>query len=69
MLCSADGVPLPSIYLLGQQKSGTTTIATAFFQAGVVAMVENRSEGNVPIYIRREIKKSHTNLVEDSRAS
>ena len=52
-ICS-NGAPLPRLYLLGQQKSGTTTMATALYQAGAVPMVENRSGGNVPIYIRRE---------------
>lgn len=52
-LCS-NNAPLPRLYLLGQQKSGTTTIATALYQAGAVPMVQNRSGGNIPIYIRRE---------------
>ena len=52
-ICS-NGAPLPRLYLLGQQKSGTTTIATALYQAGAVPMVQNRSGGNVPTYIRRE---------------
>lgn len=52
-LCSTEhDVALPRLYLLGQQKSGTTTMATAFFQAGVVPMVEYRSTGNVPGYLR-----------------
>ena len=52
-LCS-NNAPLPRLYLLGQQKSGTTTMATALYQAGAVPMVENRSWGNIPAYISRE---------------
>ncbi len=52
-ICS-NGAPLPRLYLLGQQKSGTTTMATALYQAGAVPMVENRSWGNIPAYISRE---------------
>ncbi len=52
-LCSTEhDVALPRLYLLGQQKSGTTTMATAFFQAGVVPMVDYRPVGNVPGYLR-----------------
>ncbi len=52
-LCSTEhDVALPRLYLLGQQKSGSTTMATAFFQAGVVPMVEYRPYGNVPGYLR-----------------
>ena len=58
-LCSVDGAPLPRLYLLGQQKSGTTTMATALYQAGAVPMVENRSGGNVPVYIERESRGAH----------
>ena len=52
-ICS-NGAPLPRLYLLGQQKSGSTTMATALYQAGAVPMVQNRSGGNIPIYISRE---------------
>ena len=52
-LCSND-VPLPRLYLLGQQKSGTTTMSTALYQAGAVPMVENRGGGNIPRYIHME---------------
>ena len=52
-LCS-NNAPLPRLYLLGQQKSGTTTMATALYQAGAVPMVQNRSGGNIPAYISRE---------------
>ena len=51
-ICSSRDVALPRLYLLGQQKSGTTTMATAFFQAGVVPMVDYRPYGNVPGYLR-----------------
>jgi hypothetical protein len=52
-LCSTEhNVALPRLYLLGQQKSGTTTMATAFFQAGAVPMVEHHPHGNVPGYLR-----------------
>ena len=50
---------LPRFYLLGQQKSGTTTMATAFFQAGVVPMVDYRPVGNVPGYLRT-VRDNHS---------
>jgi len=56
-LCS-NGAPLPRLYLLGQQKSGTTTMSTALYQAGAVPMVDNRSGGNVLRYIHMESRGS-----------
>ena len=50
-ICSSRDVALPRLYLLGQQKSGTTTMATALFQAGVVPMVGYNPHGNVPGYL------------------
>ena len=50
-ICSERDVALPRLYLLGQQKSGTTTMATALFQAGVVPMVGYHPYGNVPGYL------------------
>lgn len=59
-LCSTEhDVALPRLYLLGQQKSGTTTMATAFFQAGVVPMVDYRPVGNVPGYLR-SVRDNHS---------
>lgn len=58
-ICSRRDVALPRFYLLGQQKSGTTTIATAFFQAGVVPMVDYRPMGNVPLYLK-SMRKNHS---------
>jgi hypothetical protein len=34
-------------------------MATAFYQAGAVAMVENRNGGNIPVYIDRESRGAH----------
>ena len=51
-LCTSGDVALPRLYLLGQQKSGTTTIATALFQSGVVPMVQGQPAGNIPLYLR-----------------
>lgn len=59
-LCSAEqDVALPRLYLLGQQKSGTTTMATAFYQAGAVPMVDFRATGNVPGYLRT-VRDNHS---------
>ena len=59
-LCSTEhNVALPRLYLLGQQKSGTTTMATAFFQAGAVPMVEYHPHGNVPGYLR-SVRANHS---------
>jgi len=59
-LCSTEhDVALPRLYLLGQQKSGTTTMATAFFQAGAVPMVDYRPYGNVPGYLRT-VRDNHS---------
>jgi len=59
-LCSSEhDVALPRLYLLGQQKSGTTTMATALFQAGVVPMVEYHPHGNVPGYLHT-VRDNHS---------
>ena len=59
-LCSTEhDVALPRLYLLGQQKSGTTTMATALYQAGVVPMVEYHPYGNVPGYLR-SMRNNHS---------
>ena len=52
-ICSDGDVAVPRLYLLGQQKSGTTTMATAFYQAGVVPMVDHRPKTNTPQYLQR----------------
>ena len=52
-ICSDGDVAVPRLYLLGQQKSGTTTMATAFYQAGVVPMVDYRPKTNIPQYLQR----------------
>lgn len=59
-LCSTEhDVALPRLYLLGQQKSGTTTMATALFQAGAVPMVEYHPRGNVPGYLKT-VRDNHS---------
>lgn len=59
-ICSSCDVALPRLYLLGQQKSGTTTMATALFQAGVVPMVGYYPHGNVPGYLQ-SMRANHSN--------
>lgn len=38
-ICSGPGGALPRLYVLGQQKSGSTAISTILFQAGALPMV------------------------------
>ena len=39
-LCSQSDITLPRLYVLGQQKSGTTAISTILFQAGALPAVQ-----------------------------
>lgn len=39
-LCSKSDITLPRLYVLGQQKSGTTAISTILFQAGALPAVQ-----------------------------
>lgn len=60
-ICSDHDVALPRLYLLGQQKSGSTTMATAFYQAGVVPMVGYWPHGNVPGYLQ-SMRDNHSSI-------
>lgn len=69
-ICSDRDVALPRLYLLGQQKSGTTTMATAFYQAGVVPMVDYRPKTNIPQYLEGACRNhSHTHLAGNVKES
>jgi hypothetical protein len=69
-ICSERDVAVPRLYLLGQQKSGTTTIATAFFQAGAVPMVGYHPYGNVPGYLQSmRANHSYTHLAGNVKES
>ena len=69
-ICSERDVALPRLYLLGQQKSGTTTMATALFQAGVVPMVGYHPYGNVPGYLlSMRANHSYTHLAGNVKES
>lgn len=68
-ICSGPGGALPRLYVLGQQKSGSSAISTILFQAGALPMVPFNLAGLIQGHGRQGVVRSYADVLWGAHAN